>query len=378
MNVKRSSKPDCDVVVIGGGLAGVACAYLLHGQGLAVTVLEAADRAGGRIRSMTNAPGAPGATYAADLGPAWVWPEYQPVIADWLERLGVETFEQFEDGDAILDLDPGMPVRRGFLPGQHGIRRLRGGPQALIDKLFAGLPDGTVRTGCPVVVVEVDEDNILVTTAGPGAATLRARRAVVAAPLRICAQTVIWPTEVDASVLAQMRATPTWMATQAKAVALYDRPFWRDGGLSGRVASHIGPLVEVHDHTQPDGGQAALFGFVGWPHAARAASPERLHGEIIDQLARCFGDEARTCRALHVEDWAANTTICSDLDLATPPSHPVVTSDVLRKAHCGGRLFFCSAETAVQSPGLIEGALAAAASTAHQLQPASATTGSPL
>lgn len=42
---------DCDVVVIGAGLAGLECARSLHERGLDVRVLEAADGVGGRVRS---------------------------------------------------------------------------------------------------------------------------------------------------------------------------------------------------------------------------------------------------------------------------------------------------------------------------------------
>jgi len=42
---------DVDVIVIGAGLAGLRCAALLHQAGVGVTVLEAADAVGGRIRT---------------------------------------------------------------------------------------------------------------------------------------------------------------------------------------------------------------------------------------------------------------------------------------------------------------------------------------
>ncbi|MBB2923021.1 NAD(P)/FAD-dependent oxidoreductase [Cellulomonas cellasea] len=42
---------DCDVVVVGAGIAGLECARTLHERGLRVVVLEAADEVGGRIRS---------------------------------------------------------------------------------------------------------------------------------------------------------------------------------------------------------------------------------------------------------------------------------------------------------------------------------------
>lgn len=40
---------DADVIVIGGGLSGLACALRLQQGGLTPLVLEAADRPGGRI-----------------------------------------------------------------------------------------------------------------------------------------------------------------------------------------------------------------------------------------------------------------------------------------------------------------------------------------
>src|SRR4051794_22881184 len=40
------------VIVIGGGLAGLSCAYELSLQGVHVTVLEARSRLGGRVVSM--------------------------------------------------------------------------------------------------------------------------------------------------------------------------------------------------------------------------------------------------------------------------------------------------------------------------------------
>lgn len=50
------SDQNADVVVIGAGIAGLACAQALCDAGLRVTVLEARDRIGGRI--FTHRPGA--------------------------------------------------------------------------------------------------------------------------------------------------------------------------------------------------------------------------------------------------------------------------------------------------------------------------------
>ena len=40
-----------DVIIIGGGLAGLCCARALHAQGVSFLVLEASDGTGGRVRT---------------------------------------------------------------------------------------------------------------------------------------------------------------------------------------------------------------------------------------------------------------------------------------------------------------------------------------
>lgn len=42
---------ECDVLVVGAGLAGLACAQRLVDRGRDVIVLESADRVGGRVTS---------------------------------------------------------------------------------------------------------------------------------------------------------------------------------------------------------------------------------------------------------------------------------------------------------------------------------------
>jgi len=42
---------DAEVIIVGGGLAGLACAGRLQAAGVDFALLEAADRPGGRIRT---------------------------------------------------------------------------------------------------------------------------------------------------------------------------------------------------------------------------------------------------------------------------------------------------------------------------------------
>lgn len=150
------------------------------------------------------------------------------------------------------------------------------------------------------------------------------------------------------------------MAPHAKVVVLYDQPFWRSLGLSGRIVSQFGPLVEAHDHSGPEGYPPAIFGFVGWPHGTRVEVGEGLEKDVLIQLKRCFGADSPSPLAIHIQDWATNPWITSSGDLTEPMRHPDIGPAMLRQAHADGRLWFAGSETAARSPGLIEGAIDAA------------------
>ena len=78
---------DTDVLIVGGGLAGLTAARLLHRSGIDFRLLEARDRLGGRILS-AGADGNPSAD-GFDLGPSWFWPAAQPAMAALVADLGL-------------------------------------------------------------------------------------------------------------------------------------------------------------------------------------------------------------------------------------------------------------------------------------------------
>ncbi|WP_296375993.1 NAD(P)/FAD-dependent oxidoreductase [Yoonia sp.] len=349
-----------DALVVGAGIAGLTAAVCLHDAGLRVHVLEGATRIGGRVLGIRAA----GSTSdIADLGPTWVWPQWQPVARKWIMQLSLDQFAQNDTGDGILDGFGGGPQRHP-IPAQDGIARLVGGPSSIVAALASRLPTGAIITDAQVTAITTLGDRLGLTTK---AGTIKtAKQVILATPLRVTEENV----EIEnlpPELRAAMRVVPTWMAQQAKVIAIYPSPFWRDQGLSGRVASRSGPLVEIHDHTPADEKAGALFGFVGWGAGARQSDPQGLRAAILDQLVRCFGNKAATPVQLVIQDWAQDPLVCSLRDLQEPPTHPAVGSTILRHGHLGGRLWLACSETAEQSPGLIEGALIAGSSAARKV-----------
>lgn len=347
-----------NVIVVGAGVSGLVAANVMHSCGMKVTVLEWSDSVGGRVRSMRSANG----THLGDLGPSWVWPPYQPELSRWLDLLDVQTMEQFEDGDGCIERLPSQPVQHTPLPSQHGQRRPVGGPQVIVDTLLGRLPQACVQNGVCVVSV-CQSDGALELKSDKGDRFV-AEQVVLAAPLRVIARDVTFDPPLPAPLSRALEHSPTWMASQAKALIVYEKPFWRTQGLSGRIASTIGPLVEAHDHSGEYGSPAALVGFIGIDAGDRAViaqdhGPEALGQAVVEQLVRCFGQEAANPRAIQIKDWASEPGIATHWDIEYPGGHPSVLMPLVRESYLSGRLHFAVAETSMLSPGLLEGAFVA-------------------
>jgi monoamine oxidase len=90
-----SAAASTDVVVIGGGLAGLTAARNLIAAGKSVVLLEARDRAGGRVYNMPLGDGTTSEGGAEFIGPT------QDRIAALATDMGVATFKTYNTGSNI-------------------------------------------------------------------------------------------------------------------------------------------------------------------------------------------------------------------------------------------------------------------------------------
>lgn len=336
-------------LIIGGGLSGLALADMLQSQGHDYVLVEARDRFGGRIKTEYQGTG------YFDVGPAWFWPG-QPRIAKLIARLGLEKFDQYADGILIVEDEHGEVQRgRGFASMQ-GSWRLKGGLGALTQTLADRLPEPRRQLNARVKTLTQSGKGI--TAMLSNGETLTADQVVLALPPRIAATIKYAPALPDVAIRT-MQGIGTWMAGQAKIVAVYDAPFWRDAGLSGDATSRFGPMVEIHDASPADGGPYALFGFIGVPPQGRQDEP-LLRKHILAQLGRLFGSQAAEPLQLYVKDWAFDPLTATAADQAPITAHPTYgLPNALHRLWEGG-LLFGGTEVAPQFGGYIEGALEAA------------------
>jgi predicted NAD/FAD-dependent oxidoreductase len=129
------------VVVVGGGISGVACARTLAAAGLPVTVLDRGRRIGGRMasRRIEDRPVDTGASYFTVGDPG-----FEAVAEDWRRRGLAHRWT-----DTFTVLRPGEPPTAKRGPERWGTR---GGMRSLVEDLATGLD---VRRG---EVAHVDRD----------------------------------------------------------------------------------------------------------------------------------------------------------------------------------------------------------------------------
>ncbi|GAB2569726.1 FAD-dependent oxidoreductase [Gracilibacillus alcaliphilus] len=175
--------------------------------------------------------------------------------------------------------------------------RFAGGVQSLIDAIAETIPFGAIELKTKNTGKSHTQDKggmvRLETGLADGTRTkVSARNVILALPPRIIARHMEFSPALPTNLVTALLNKPTWMAGQAKIVVMYDRPFWRELGLSGFVTSWAGLLQEIHD-ASPQTAGGALFGFLGIPAKIRREMEEDdLIALIIDQLVRLFGTSA--------------------------------------------------------------------------------------
>lgn len=357
------------IVIVGAGLSGLHAASKLTAEGIPCRVLEARDRIGGRTLSTagSNRPD----LGKFDLGATWFWPQYENTIVNLVKQLHLETFPQYTKGAMLAEQSHHEAPKRFVLPDNPNAlsMRFRGGVQSLINAIAETIPPGVIDLNTQVKAIQIDtEDTITVESERTDGKRdkIVASAVILALPPRIIAKHIEFSPSLSPNLQSALLDKATWMAGQAKAVILYDRPFWRESDLSGFVSSRVGPLQEIHD-ASPETGCGALFGFIGIPANIRWELGENEMKEMImDQLSRLFGEEAQNPEAILYKDWSKDIETAVEEDWEPLRNFPVYGLERVT-GQWQNKLFFAGTESDSQFGGHLEGALRSAERAVYEM-----------
>ena len=334
-----------DVLIVGAGAAGLYAAAILEQNNIDFAVLEARDRIGGRLLSPAVADG------RVDLGATWFWAN-EPRIGKLIGDGGLPGFPQHTAGDMMYQPEAGVAQRMQGNQLGTPAGRIASGMQSIPELLAAHIPDNTIHLSSAVTAVTaIDELLQIETTTG----SWSARQLILAIPPALAMAAIDFNPAMPNLVAGLARATPVWMGSTVKVVAVYERAFWRDEGLAGAAYSYSGPMREIHDMSGPDGSPAAVFGFCNLAIGA----PAPAEAEVVAQLVDIFGPEAAHPTEVFIADWRAEE-FTSPANAERLTNYQTYGHPEFQKPTLDARVHWASTETSPVAPGHIEGALTAA------------------
>ncbi len=347
-----------ETIIVGGGLSGLFTAFKLQELNIPYLLLEAKSSFGGRIAGCKTSPGS---DMSVDLGPTWFWP-HQEMIKQLLTQLQIGWFEQYSKGGALYQKHPdALPTRIQSSAGGMTSCRVRGGLQQLILALAEQLEQSNIKTEYAVTGVRKSGDKWLVKTVHRDEEqTFSANQLILAIPPRLIVKYLTPEQYMSEQLTNDLQAQQTWMSGQAKFIATYNNPFWRENGLAGQAFSQVGPMVEIHDASSDTESNFALFGFIGLQSDVRSQlSIDQLKSQCIEQLGAIFGSEALDAEISCLKDWAQDKWVATDLDVMEPPRHATFPMLQHKKELESLKLHLAASEFAQFEAGYLEGALSA-------------------
>ncbi|HWC31849.1 MAG TPA: FAD-dependent oxidoreductase, partial [Actinomycetota bacterium] len=227
--------------------------------------------------------------------------------------------------------------------------RLVGGAHLVSTRLAERLGDRVVLRA-PVRAIEHGHDVRVATDER----TWSARRAIVAVPPALAA------TIAYAPALPGHRAQLTQRMPHGatiKSVAVYERPFWRDEGLSGQAGGLDLPVEFTFDTSPRDGYPGMLVGFVEGDRALVLGrmSADARRKLVLDSFARYFGPKAAEPIAYADRDWTEEEWTRGCFGGHMPPGALTRFGPALREPV--GPIHWAGTESARVWAGYMEGAV---------------------
>jgi monoamine oxidase len=247
---------------------------------------------------------------------------------------------------------PGTFERLIDTRGGAQARRFVEGSQMISIRLAKHIGHQHFVMASPVRRIEQHRSGVTVTS---DKATVRAKYVVVAVPPTLAGRIDYHP------LLPSQRDALTQRIPQGaliKVEAFFDRPWWRDRGLSGAAVSTVGPAKTTFDVSPEDGKIGGLLGFVGGDEARRySGRPKALSRAVLHNFSTYLNKGKPIPRPRHVliQDWTMEqwTRGCPVAIMGTG----VLSQYGPHIARPVGRIHWAGTETATFWHGYMEGAV---------------------
>lgn len=306
-------------------------------------------------------------------------------VESWLRRVPGRTARRLLEVLAAVswtaDLDRHSVYAMARMIRQQGgvltMLSTEGGAQdSLLVEGMMGLAEGLaselgrrIRLGHKVVSIVCDDTGVTVrTTAGE----VRAAEVIVTVPAPLAGSIDYQPPlPPERAGLAD----DTYMGSVYKAIAVYDRPFWRQG-KGGELIVLDGPGSGVFD-TSPPGGPGHLCVLIGGPAAREldALSADARRNAVLEPLIGQIGPEVLQPVSWHEKSWHTDEYVGGGYTAL--PVAGTLHGLLPLPSTAVGNLHWAGTETAADHPGYIEGAIESGLRVAQEVTRALSATGRP-
>ncbi|WP_299442676.1 FAD-dependent oxidoreductase [uncultured Aquimarina sp.] len=344
-----------EVLIIGAGLTGLLLAYRLKKHGIAVKVIEARNRIGGRIHTLQSENETP-----IEMGATWLSTEHHELLT-LLEELELPVFEQFMEGIALFEPLSTAPPQQIQLPtNQQPSYRIQGGTASLIKKLAEFLTNEELTLN--EKVTHIDYTNHFEVRSSLN--TYYVNKVISTVPPMLLVNAVQFNPLLPKNVHDIANKTHTWMGDSIKFGISYKQPFWKENNYSGTVFSNVGPITELYDHSNVENTRFALKGFL--QNGMYTHTKEQRKSKVLSQLQKLFGEKALEYLAYEEVVWKQelNTTIHSEKFIFP---HQNNGHHYYQNGFFDNNFFIAGSETATRHGGYMEGAIQSAQSIYQKL-----------
>ncbi|MEA2123305.1 MAG: monoamine oxidase [Solirubrobacteraceae bacterium] len=145
--------------------------------------------------------------------------------------------------------------------------------------------------------------------------------------------------------------------TLLKVAAVYDKPFWRDKGLTGQALCPETFVSATFDDSPEQGDPGVIFGFIGGDKARafKKLSKADQRSTVLGEYATFFGDEAKDAKGYFLTSWTDEKWSRGCPVGVYGPGTMVAYGDRIRQPV--GRIHWAGTETSTYWNGYMDGAV---------------------